>query len=475
MKKLNKYFAWLLSQINPRKGNQGVQMPGQSQNRAPTTQQSQPQPPREEMPMLNAANLQHHQLALQHARAANLQRNHNNTGMAMQKTLSNNSSRTPAAPTSTQPPFPFGGQPPHGVPRAYAERPNELTQDQLIIPSAKRRKGNQAPSAGSTPVLTQGTPAARPSPQVTRVEIPEVQRMPPASVSLKCIDPDCAMSSEEFAAQADLDTHQRRIHPNFNDPLEFCLESIRMGLNLDGNGNSKSRPETAKVDNPGASEAMHTKQSVSTHGQTMVKQETATPMTRVPTQTGPSPAANLLKTPQATNVKTPASDVKPASKDGKAVDPKASQAASKTAAPVTEDPWAGSGIPASVISSAFSGLSDLQSLGPWNKIQSTLTPDSTLSSGNTEKNSPHPSDISENDAVNININVDEANWMPSEWFTDEIGGIEVLNMDQELDGMDWNFDDAVAAEPRKVKKGKEKRDEWAPSSEWLKLWAPDQL
>lgn len=274
--------------------------------------------------------------------------------------------------------------------------------------------------------------------------------------------------------QANLDAHQKQIHPNFNDPLEFCLESIRMGLNLDENGKSKIQREVAKVDAGNAAETAPIQKSASTQGQAKIKQEAVTPMTRVPTQTGPSLASNLLQTPQTSNVKTPVSDVKPVPKDGKAADPRASQAAPKIPAPAIQDPWAGSDIPASVITSAFSGLSDLQSLNPWSKIQNTLTPDSTLSSGDTEKNSPRPSDISENDAVNISINVDDTDWMPSEWFMDGMGGMEALNMEQELEGMDWGFDDAAVVEIGKAGKRKEKRDELAPSPEWLKIWAPDK-
>ena len=435
------------------------------------------------MPVLNAANLQQQQLALQHVRAANLQRSHSNASVAMQKNPSNNSTRTPAAPTSTHAPFSFGGQPPqppHGVPRAYGERPNELTQDKLYLPpNAKRRKGNQVPSASSTPVLAQGTPVAKSSPQITKVESPEVQRQPPACVMLKCSNPDCAMSAEEFATQTDLDAHQQRIHPNFTDPLEFCLESIRMGLNLDENGKSKPRPQAANADAGNHSEAPIMKKSASTQGPALMKQESATPMTRVPTQTGPSPASNLLKTPQAANVKTPASDARSAPKDSKPGDPKPYQSAPKTPAPAPEDPWAGSDVAPFVIASAFSGLADLNGLGPWTKAQNILTPDSTLSSGNTDKNSPRPSDISENDAVNISINFDDSNWMPSEWFTDSgMEGFGALHVGQELDDIDWGFggEEAEDTGNAKGKKGKEKREEeLGPSKEWLKIWAPERL
>ena len=463
-----------MTQVNTqRKTNQGAPVPGDLQNQA-SSQQPQSQPLKEAMPVLNAANLQQQQLALQHARAANLQKNHNNAGVAMLKTPSNNSSRTPAAPTSTQPPFALGGQPPHGVPRAYGDRSNELTQERLVIPSAKRRKGNQTQSATSTPILAQGAPTAESSPQVSKFESPEVPRPSPASMILKCHDPDCSMSAEEYATQSDLDAHQKMIHPSFNDPLEFCLESIRMSLNLDENGKSKPRPAGARIDGGNAAEIPQMKKNASTQGQAMIKQESATPMTKVATQTGPSPASSLLKTPQPNNV-TPGSDGKSVPKDGKAADPKAPQAAPKTPTPVAKDPWAGSDIPASVITSAFSDLSALQSLSPWTKIQHTLTPESTLSSGNTEKNSPHPSDISENDAVSISINVDDGSWMPSEWFTDGMTGIEMLNMNQELEDLDWSFEDVAVADTGKVKKGNEKKDDLAPSAEWLKIWAPDRL
>ena len=466
-KKLSKYFAWLLACIQARKANQSIQAPAKPQHQI-LTQQAPPQLPRETMPALNAANLQQQQLALQNARAADLQRSHSNNSIAMQKNPSSNSIRTPAAPTSTQPPFSFGGQPPHGVPRAYGDRPNELTQDRLQIPSAKRRKGNQVPSAGSTPVLAQGKSAAKSSPRVMKNEATEVQQTPSEPVILRCLDPDCAMSAEEFATQTDLDAHQNQIHPNFLDPLEFCLESMRMGLNLDENGKSKERPEAVQEHAGRSFEATQMNKSTSTQGQAPIKQEGNTPMARAPMQTGTSPTPKLVKEPQSVIAKS-------VPKNGKSDDSKASQAAPKTPAPASEDPWANSSIPASVITSAFSGLTDLQSLGPWTKIQHTLTPDSTLSSGNTEKNSPRPSDISENDAVDISIDVNDNSWMPSEWFADGMGGIEALNMDQELKGMDWSFDDAAAIETGKTDRRKEKRDEFAPSKEWLKTWAPDKL
>jgi len=56
-----------------------------------------------------------------------------------------------------------------------------------------------------------------------------------------------------------------------------------------------------------------------------------------------------------------------------------------------------------------------------------------------------------------------------------MGGMEALNMDQELEGMDWGFDDVPAVENGKTGKGKERMDELAPSPEWLKVWAPDKL
>ena len=472
-KTLSKYFAWLLNRIQTQKAN--AQAQGHVQNQKPMQQpqpqpqpQLQPQAPKEKTPALNAANLQQHELALQNVRAADLQRNGSNNGVVLQKHPSNNSSRPPAAPTSTQPPFSFGTQPPHGVPRAYGDRPNEVTQDKLQIPSAKRRKGNQALSAGSTPVLPRGTSTPQASPRVMKNEAMEVQQTAPRSVNIRCTDPDCAMSGEEFATQADLDTHQKQIHPNFLDPLEFCLESMRIGLNLDENGKSKKQSDVAGSDGGRSSEVPPIKKSTSTQGQTMVKHEVTTPMTRAPTQTGPSPAPNLLQVPQIANAKV-------APKDSKAVDPKAAQVTPKAPGPIAEDPWANSSISPSVITSVFSGLSGLQSLGPWSKIQHTLTPDSTLSSGNTDKNSPRPSDISENDAVNISLEPDGNSWMPTEWFPNGMASLEALNMDQELAGMDWSVDDAPAPDTAKAGKRKERRDEFAPSTEWLKVYAPDKL
>lgn len=487
LNKLNKYFNFIVETMMRPDGNmrsQGPQPPV-------TPQQSQQrQGTGKAMPVLNAANLQQQQHALHVARQASVQRNQNNTTALMQRNINSSSSRTPAAPTSTQPPFSFGGQPPHGVPRVYGERPNELTQDKLQIPPTKKRKGNQTASASLTPAQVQDTPTAKSSPQIMKIESPEASRTPAPPVILQCSVPNCEANAPGFTTQADLDRHVATAHepkePPIDDPLEFCLESMRMALNLDRDGKAKPRLEESKGQAE-ATEIPKMKASTSSQGQSMVKQEVATPVAKVTTQTGPSPASNALKTPQATNaIKTPTFEIRSALREGKALDtPKATSATTKEAVVVADhDPWAESHISREVITAAFSGLANLQCLA-WTDIRSTLSADSPLSSDNINaKISPRPSDISESDAVMINLEVNDRSWWPSEWFDGLGGDMEAMNMNPDMMAMDWDTDfgdfDAVLDEGTnkgdKIAKGKEKkRDESAPSPEWLRVFAPEQL
>lgn len=421
---------------------------------------------KEQTPYLSATNLQVHEKAMQDARQANIQKSHN-------------SSRAPAAPTSPQPPFTFGAQSPQGIAK-YPDKPNGLTQDKLNLP--KRRKGNPVAGTGSTSVPPPGTTpsktlqAAKKTAQVTRPATP-----PPTLI--KCSVPNCQVNPQGFTTQAELEKHTSEAHepkePPIEDPLQWTCEQIRLGLGLDENGKSVTPKAEGKAEKE-VLEAPKMKSSTSAQGQSAVKQETSTPMTRVPTQTGPSPASNLLKTPQASaNVKTPASEVKSSSKEGKAGSPKPSTDSANREPSSSPDPWATSLVSPAVITEAWSGLSDLQSIGSWTKLENTLTPASTLSSGKSDKNSPRVSDISENDAVKINLAVErDQDLVPSDWFEEGLfGEMEGLSMgDLRYEDMDWvkpaGTDFLVGSGGDA---GELALDEMQPSPEWLRIYAPESM
>jgi len=426
------------------------------------------QPAKQQPPVLSAANLQQHQNNMQAERQASVQKSHHN------------SNRAPPAPTSDKPPYTFGlgAQSPHGIP-VYG--PNELTQDNLKLPINKKRKTNNQPtSSASTPAQQAGTPLQKPSPQIKTLASPEVQKLP-APTMYKCTIPKCTSGTLGFATQSELDQHHVGVHqpkePVIEDPLQFSLEQMRFALNLDEDGKPKPKANGATV--PANVGGSMMKKSSSMKGTPAMKQETATPMSRVPTHTGPSPASHLLKTPQASgNMRTPTSETKSLLKDGVA-------AKAPTPLIVTEDPWADSLIQQDTIHEAFSGLSSLNGPKTWTKIQDYhLTPES-MSSDNTT--SPRPSDISENDLVKINmdLSVDDKSWIPVNWSDPMMTELEELDLGGEnwaggagagADMMDWEtlFGESgeEAQERARVAQRKYMRDPHGPTEEWLKVYGP---
>ncbi|KAL8732813.1 MAG: hypothetical protein Q9181_003815 [Wetmoreana brouardii] len=468
---IRQYFAFVMKIFG--KGNNVSQAGEQAQSQPQPQPQPQPQQPAQsqEKAPLNAANLREN--ALQAQRAAAMQRHHSGYG-----------SRVPAAPTSDKPPFPLGPQSPHGFPQLYG--PTTLTADQLVLPQPKRRKSNNhQASTGSTPVPAQETPRAKSSPLNPKLASPEVHRAFVPQMSFKCGVSNCQSGQQGFTTQVELEQHNAAAHapeePIIEDPFEFALESMRLALNLDENGKSKPQHETL--------EAPRMKASLSAQSHTAIKQEASTPMARAATQTGPSPASQL-KTPQASsNLKSPASEGRATAQEGKGKNGKGPTTPLRDPTPPPFDPWVGSSISPEAILSAWSGLADMQSLS-FNKMQMGLTPSSTLSSGidKSEKNSPRASDISENDAVKINIDVgNEAkdNWIPSEWFDDCLyGDIESLSFDQDNVMGDVNWDlfgdsaDTVMVDTDAAGglagKGKTREQDVVPE-EWLKVYAPEKL
>ncbi|KAL8833220.1 MAG: hypothetical protein Q9170_004415 [Blastenia crenularia] len=471
--KIKQYFAYVMRTFSKRPNN--ASQPGEQQQ-----MQRHPQQPagNQEKAQLSAANLkeqQKQQDMLQAQRAAAMQKQHLNHG-----------NRAPPAPTSDKPPFPLGPQSPHGIP-LYHQGPTTLTADQLVLPVPKRRKSNHhQPSAGSTPIPVQ---EAKSSPLNIKLSSPEVQKTAIPQMSFKCGISSCTSGQMGFATQSELEQHNADEHEPkeeiIEDPWEFALESMRTALGLDENGKSKLQTENI--------EAPAMKASLSAQSHKSIKQEASTPMARANTQTGPSPSSNFLKTPQANQgVKSPVPNARSRVQEGKGRNGKGPEALPQDTTPSPVDPWAGSLVSPEDITSAWSSLADMQSM-PFTKIQMGLTPSSTLSSGNdkSEKNSPRPSDISENDAAKTNLDAGNENkdrWIPSEWLVDSLyGEIESLGFDQDnfaQDNLmeDFDFDifgnskDTVMVDTgASTGKGKKTDEQDVISEEWLKVYAPERL
>ncbi|KAI9873241.1 MAG: hypothetical protein M1830_000670 [Pleopsidium flavum] len=475
--KLRKYFNFVMQKMLQQKQNT-VQSRASALHQQPPQPQPPQQPPQARMHPLNAANLQQQQHDLQMARRASLQKHH-----------TTRDSRPPAAPTSAQPPFPIGAASPHGIPQAYG--PNELTQEKLKFPPAKKRKGNQQGSAASTPAQGQGTPGSTSSPQLTKLASPEAQRLQAitaaveAALTFKCPVESCEHNKEGFTSQVVLNHHMNEVHetkePPIDDPLSWALESVAFGLGLETNGTRKP-PIDDGTETKKAGGAQKMQATPSKQGQTpKPKQEaatpaagTTTPMARPSTQTGPSPASSLLKTPQATTMKTVGSGtsgmkalISRSGKDTYAETPVQNIDTTMERSPTPPDLWADSSILPEDLMQCFDGLDTLQGIGSFSHMQASLTPASTQSSSSKDdkKASSRESDISENDQLQINIATeDNPIFNPFGLYDGLKADMEQMNFEEELMTMDW---EKWLQKTNNRTTSKDKgTDEWAPSPAW---------
>ena len=406
------------SQIN-KSGTASNNVP---QNPAATTSQVS-------IPPLNAANLQQNQQAelqvLQAQRQTSLQRNN-----------SNRDNRAPAAPTSSQPPFSFGAQSPspHGVPQYNF--PAALTQEMLALPRTKKRKTNEANSTATTPAQMNGTPGPAGPAQVKNTPV-EMRRLSAPSTRVKCPVVDCPLAKQDYATVEDLAKHTAEAHevkePIIEDPLAYALESIRFGLGLDEH--SEIKPNTDSQKDEKIEMGFHEmKTSTSMQGQTPLKQEGSTPMSRIPTQTGSLDSSSLIKTPHQSSglSKSVLSNVKMLESKGSQMNTTKVTSTARIPSPPPKDPWDDNSVSPAALSACFPTLEDLND----SLSLSILTPTSTLSSQKSEKNSPKHSDIGEDDLLKIRIEADS--WQAPELFRGAMFATrETEVVDDEILGMDW--------------------------------------
>ena len=469
-------YAQEMTQIMQSQSNRGQVRPGQppvSQNQAeaPVAPMSAPLLPpavtgpaqapvqnaKSSQPQLNAANLQLQQAELERNRAAKLQ-NSKNPG-----------SKAPAAPTTANAPTHLGAKSPRGqgVPK-YPQK-NELTQDKLVLPPAKKRRPNKDTSAAGTPVAM--TPGSQASPAAAKIDSPEAYRQP--TINFKCQVPKCNQSP--FASKAQLDKHLKQAHPpkeeNITDPVGYVLESLRIALNLDDSGKSKL----------GDSKDV----SVGVRSESL-KKESGTPTAKT---------VNGLRTPQASKG-SPLPETKSNWAQGKAV-------ASQSKQPQSPDSWSNTSVSRQWFMEAFRDVAELnrppsgEFLTSW-LVNSAVSPPLSPPATNLtdDQSSPHKSDISATDNLNIKIDIpgvvgadgkrisekDKStenlgdSWLPSAWFDNVLhGDLSIPEVDG-FAGMDWEnalgslHDEAAITGPTSVKK-----EDLGPSEEWLKAYAPEKL
>lgn len=313
---------------------------------------------------------------------------------------SNSKSGPPAAPTTSQPPFPFIATSPHGQP-AYIGKP-KVNRDNLQLPARKKAKTGEQPTP---PQPNQATP----SPQISKSGSPELKRqtMPEAKAPPKpmflCPEADCEMATTGFPSEQARQAHVQEEHVKpLEDPMKFMQENLALSLGLDMNGQVKMEPQTAQPMG----------QNLSKQGQTPASNPAATPMSRDASmqrsgsKMGGKPQDNKLAAGKAD--------------DTPKLENKQPEMAAAPAAPM--DPWITTIDPQSLFNNlgkfelGASGV--ISDMGVYRSLTPNDTPESSKDSGSSEPNS----DISEGVHLDIDLN-----WQPVD--VDLLLDMNSINMD----------------------------------------------
>ena len=379
------------------------------------------QPPAQPAP-LNQANLEDHNRVL---------------GKTSDRSNSK-SGATPAAPTSTQPPFPLHAASPHGQP-AYIGKPS-ITQDNLQLPATKRRKvGGQPGSAASAPGTSASPQSKPPSPDIRRQAAPDPKvAPPPPKPVLLCLEPDCDMSAAGFLTEEARQAHIEEEHtkPNAN-PLKFVEEQLAETLGLDPSGHAKRSPAGGAA-HPGTIPMVA---SASRQGQTPASRldASASPMSR---------AGSMNRQGSAAGVK-PSDVVKgalgKAAAGAKPATPKLPESSAPAVTAAPDDLW-GFVDPQDLTSSfGFQGEIVAQgAISDFSVYRNALTPNDTPESKEDSGASEPNSDIPEGAHLDIDVNfwtVEEPSLLEEMHKISMSGGLVAVEDNDAADFAQAFFDD----------------------------------
>jgi hypothetical protein len=342
--------------------------------------------------------------------AANLQQQQQQLNKMHQRSNSR-SSQTPAAPTSSQPPFQFAAPSPHGAPSYIGK--STITQNDLHLPVKKKQKQNN-----NTPVPGQSTPGSNSSPQVSKAVSSEVKRQqaemkPQPKPSLCCSEPECDRHSFGFDSEEALRLHTQEEHIRpLENPAKYAQDNLASSLNLDSQGRSKKAPMSAAQESRPTPAGVNMAASGSKQGQGQtpnIKGENtstaATPMNRQVSMNRQSSAAgSKQKTvpPRETGSKSQAGQKYGNKEQG--------SQPSQEAAPV--DPWANTFIDPHDLFQTFQtfesgsggAISDMT-------VYRSITPNESPESSKDGVSEPN-SDISDGVALDISLDIFDDKWMP---------------------------------------------------------------
>lgn len=344
--------------------------------------------------------------------------------------LSDAAQSVPPAPTTVQPPYPFGASSPHGVPIYGKPEPPPTNLKQ---PPAKKRKNNQAAADATTaaPPPPPGAPggpdasatsAQQPAPQdeKPRQTAPTKPRPEPA-LPHRCAILECDFHVRGFGSADELARHRAEVHEvpeeHIEDPAQFALESLSAGLGLNPGGTTKvparqlagAAPREGDPAAPArvapVSSRMGTTPSSSRQGDAPSTGRPPSQMSQTAARSTLA-AAQSMRTPQMGSARTPTSAPSAVratgSTDGKrdASSRRAELDMAPAGLPTPPSPWSDCSISPESLRSCFDGLDGLSDIATFNQLQ-ILTPQDTPSS--REGESGHNSDISEHDELQIKL------------------------------------------------------------------------
>jgi hypothetical protein len=355
-----------------------------SQSHAEPTQAQAPAPATQNAVPLNAANLQQQQQQLN----------------KMHQRSASRSGQTPAAPTSSQPPFlPFGGgSSPHGTPNYIGK--SQLTQGDLHLPARKKARGNNnTPAQGQAPTTTA-------SPQVKSPELKKQatgESKPQQKPSLSCPEPDCERHNTGFDSKEALDLHTQEEHIRpLQNPVKYAEENLAAVLGLDSQGRSK-QPNHRITSEPAPATAVKMAANNSKQGQTpRTPAGVATPMNRQTSMNRQPSTAGSKGAPDSKVNPTKAQRIE---KESNMQNPPAQ------VAPIL-DPWANTTIDPTELFQTFQGF-DAGATGAISDgaIYRSNTPNDTPESSKDGVSEPN-SDISEGVGLDINLSLFDESWQP---------------------------------------------------------------
>ncbi|KAI1169971.1 hypothetical protein F4777DRAFT_150271 [Nemania sp. FL0916] len=356
-----------------------------SEPAVPQGASARPTAPTAQTVPLNAANLEKQTQALSRIR----QRSTSKVGQA------------PAAPTTAQPPFPFGAQSPDGRP-TYIGGP-AVTQENLQLPARKKVKteARTGPGPSQTGMNTNASPQGQKlsSPEMNKRQAPPEVKQAASHPKYPCTEQYCESQTTGFPTEELLHRHMEEEHIKpAENPLKFWADSSAEAFGLDTNGKIKQPQSSGSNAQSPVDTSKHTPAAI-IKSEPMNPREA--PMKRQGSLTGPRP--NELRKTIAGKLGTPKLDL-PAKSDGATP---AVVTASAITSQAANNEHMGNTIDPQELLSGLTGL-DMGGGGAildMNVYRGAMEPNDTPESIKDSASSEPNSDVSDGVALNVTLDM----------------------------------------------------------------------